>query len=50
MSVVLHLGVQIYATQEFMHKSKVLQANLETLAQGLQLAQVLDQKNRGYIQ
>ncbi|MCE3010180.1 MAG: DUF151 domain-containing protein [Proteobacteria bacterium] len=50
MSAVLHLGVQIYATQEFMQKSKVLKANLETLTQGLQLAQVLDQKNRGYIQ
>lgn len=50
MSLVLHLNVEIFATQELMRKSKLLSAEIETLEQALKVSPSLLARPHEYIQ
>lgn len=50
MSLCLHLNIGIYATREFMNRSKVLNAEIEGLSKGVMMNPEILQKGQGYIQ
>ena len=49
MSLCLHLKIPIFATVKFMNKSKIMSAELESLAQGLKICPVGLMKSHQYL-